>query len=215
MVGFFRYTIIFLCFLLSTRVALAVEITDAALSEKYMQDIARVEAYLKQLTTIKAHFEQVAPDGGLAEGKFYLKRPGKMRWEYAPPTPILLVSNGETITYFDAELDQVNFVSLDDTIAGFLTKDELKLNTDATRLKAFEVTPGAIRATIEQRERPENGHLTLEFADAPLTLKQLVITDAAGNETHIALNTPQYGVELDDSLFIFKDPRGVIKHKFR
>ncbi len=180
---------------------------------KHAKDIARVESFLSLLTTIKADFEQVAPSGETTEGVFYLQRPGKMRWEYNGPTPILLVSNGKTITYYDAELEQVNYVSLDDTLAGFLAKETLKLNTDATELVNFEVSPGAIRATIRQREKPENGTLTIEFSDKPLVMKQLIIADAGGNETRIALSGAEYGKKLDRSLFIFKDPRGVIRRK--
>ncbi|PZP84599.1 MAG: outer membrane lipoprotein carrier protein LolA, partial [Azospirillum brasilense] len=93
------------------------------------EEIKRVEGYLTGLSTIVADFSQVAANGELSEGKFYLKRPGKMRWEYAPPTPILLVSNGKVITYYDAELDQVNYVPVDDTLAGFLAQDTIVLNS--------------------------------------------------------------------------------------
>lgn len=180
---------------------------------KHAKDIARVESFLSLITTIKADFAQVAPNGETTKGIFYLQRPGKMRWEYKGPSPILLVSNGTTITYYDAELEQVNYVSLDDTLAGFLAKETLKLNTTATELVNFEVSPGAIRATIRQREKPENGTLTIEFTDKPLVMKQLIIADAAGNETRIALSGAVYGQKLDGSLFVFKDPRGVIRRK--
>lgn len=180
---------------------------------KYAKDIARVESFLSLITTIKADFTQVAPSGETSEGVFYLQRPGKMRWEYNPPSPILLVSNGKTITYYDAEMEQINYISLDDTLAGFLAKETLKLNTDATELVGFEVSPGAIRATIRQRENPDNGTLTIEFSDKPLLMKQLIIADVGGNETRISLSGAKYGQKLDSSLFIFKDPRGVIRRK--
>lgn len=175
---------------------------------KHARDIVRVESFLSLITTIKADFSQIAANGELSSGVFYLQRPGKMRWEYQKPSSILLVSNGETITYYDPQLEQVNYVSLDDTLAGFLARETLKLNTKATELVAFDVTPGAIRATIRQRQSPENGTLTIEFADKPLVMRQLIITDTAGGETRISLAKAHYGKKLDKSLFIFKDPRG-------
>jgi len=181
----------------------------------HLADIARVESYLSNLSTLKANFSQVAPDGGLSEGTFFLKRPGKMRWQYKPPTPILLVSDGDTVTYFDAELDQVNFISLDDTLAGFLAKKDMKLNSDATELMGFEASNGAIRVTLQQRGKPEQGALTLEFSDRPLLLRQMRITDASGNSTSVAFQGAQYGLKLANSLFIFEDPRGVIPRKRR
>ncbi|MDE3060750.1 MAG: outer membrane lipoprotein carrier protein LolA, partial [Pseudomonadota bacterium] len=69
--------------------------------------IHRIEDYLSNLTTIVSDFTQVAPDGTLSTGKFYLKRPGKMRWQYNPPTPILMVSSGSELVYYDIELDQI------------------------------------------------------------------------------------------------------------
>ena len=188
---------------------LVAQSADAAVDfAKHARDIVRVESFLSLITTIKADFSQIAANGELSSGVFYLQRPGKMRWEYQKPSSILLVSNGETITYYDPQLEQVNYVSLDDTLAGFLARETLKLNTKATELVAFDVTPGAIRATIRQRQSPENGTLTIEFSDKPLVMRQLMITDTAGGETRISLAKAQYGKILDKSLFIFKDPRG-------
>lgn len=172
------------------------------------EEIKRVEGYLTGLSTIVADFSQVAANGELSEGKFYLKRPGKMRWEYAPPTPILLVSNGKVITYYDAELDQVNYVPVDDTLAGFLAQDTIVLNSGPTKLTRFSSENGVIRATVVQADKADEGSLTLEFTDAPLQLRQMVITDASGQRTQIQLQNAQFGTALPNSLFTFEDPRG-------
>lgn len=171
--------------------------------------IARVEGYLSKLTTVKSGFNQVAPNGEVSTGTFYLKRPGKMRWDYNPPNPILLVSDGDTVTYYDADLEQINYVALDDTLAGFLTKPVVRFDSDAVALKDFSAGAGAIRVTVVQRAKPDEGALTLEFSDAPLTLKHMVIADATGSTTRVQLQNAQYGLELANSLFRFKDPRGV------
>ncbi len=200
----FACRLLFLCALLCGASS-AYAVVD---TKKYAAEIARVEAFLSTLTTIEAGFSQVAPSGDLSSGVFYFQRPGKMRWQYTKPQPLLLVSNGEIITYFDPELGQVNYVDINDTLAGFLTKETLKLNTKATELTAFDTKYGTIRATIRQRQAPENGTLTLEFTDKPLVLRQMIISDAAGNRTRVALAGAVYGKKLDKSLFIFKDPRG-------
>jgi chaperone LolA len=181
--------------------------------KKHAANIARVEAYLSQLSSIQADFTQVAPSGELAEGKFFLKRPGKMRWQYAPPTPILLVSNGKTVTFFDSSLDQVNYISLDDTLAGFLAQKDIRLHSKATELVAFESMAGVLRATIRQRGKPEQGSLMLEFQDRPLVLKNMRITDASGNTTSVQLQNASFGVKLPEKLFVFEDPRGVTPRK--
>lgn len=177
------------------------------------QTIKRVEEYLTNLTSIVADFSQIDANGGLAEGKFYLKKPGKMRWEYKPPTPILLVSNGKVMTYYDSELDQVNYIAFDDTLAGFLAQDNITLNSKSARLTDFVAKEGVIRATIVQREKPDEGSLTLEFTDGPLQLKQMVVTDARGQRTNIQLSNARYGEALPDTLFKFEDPRGLGKRR--
>lgn len=179
------------------------------------RDIARVEAYLSSLTTLQADFTQIAPDGSVTGGKFYLKRPGRMRWEYAPPSKVLLISSGEDIVYYDGELEQVNYLSVDDTLAAFLTQPNIKLESAATRLINFESKDGVIRVGIVQKSHEKEGMLTLEFTASPLKLRQLKMLDAAGNVTSIALQNAQTGRALSDALFVFRDPRGVIPRRAR
>jgi len=171
-------------------------------------DIVRVEKYLTNLTTIVANFNQADANGGMSTGKFYLKRPGKMRWEYKPPTPILLVSDGKVVTYYDSELDQINYVPVDDTLAGFLGQDIIKLDSKATKLTRFTSADGMIRATVVQAGKTDEGSLTLEFTDGPLQLRQMVVTDQSGQKTQIQLQNAEFGTALPDKLFTFEDPRG-------
>lgn len=167
--------------------------------------LPRIEDYLNALTTITADFTQVAPDGNLASGKFYLQRPGKMRWQYEPPTPILMVSNGSTITYFDRELAQTSYIPLDSTLAGFLARDKIALSGDIT-VKALEEKAGIIRLTFFQTGKADEGSLMLEFSDHPLQIRNFVVTDSSGQVTTIALNNARFGDTLDSELFVFHDP---------
>ncbi len=179
----------------------------AQTSPNTVTDIARVESYLTGISTITADFNQTDANGGIANGKFYLQRPGKMRWEYAPPTPILIVCDGSVLTYYDSELKQVNYVGIDDTLATFLIKPSIKLNSAGTKLTSFTSQNSMIRATVVQTKKPDEGSLTLEFSDAPLQLRQLVITDATGNTTHIQLQNMKFGAAIPANLFKFTDPR--------
>jgi chaperone LolA len=190
-------------------------VASAAHAEDKAATVQRVEKYLSTITTITADFSQVDANGQLAEGKFYLKRPGKMRWQYKPPTPILLVSDGKVIVYYDAELDQVNYVPMDDTLAGFLAKPVIKLESATTRLTKFTSKDGIIRASIVQKSKPNDGTLTLELTDKPMELRQMVITDNAGRQTRIQLQNAVFGAGLPDGLFKFEDPRGVAPRKNR
>ena len=184
--------------------------TIAATSEA---DISRVEQYLSALTTILADFTQVSNDGSVSKGKFYLKRPGKMRWQYAPPTPILIVSDGKAITYYDAELDQVSYIGVDDTLAGFLAQKIIKLESPTTHLTKFDAGNGVIRVMLIQKKKPDEGSLTLEFTDNPLQIKQMSISDATGHTSHVSLENAKFGEPLADTLFTFEDPRGLTRRR--
>lgn len=175
--------------------------------------VARLEAYLSGITTIRAKFNQIAPNGDVSSGVFTLKRPGKMRWQYNPPIPILLVSDGGTITYYDSDLGQVNYIDMDDTLASFLARKDILLNSPAIELKEFSAAANAIRVTVVERAKPTEGSLMLEFSDNPLALRFMNVTDASGNTTRVQLQNAEFGVPLADSQFVFKDPRGVTVRK--
>src|SRR3972149_6806408 len=77
-------------------------------------DLARIEKYLNNMRTMSAHFFQSTSGGG-AEGTLYLARPGRLRVEYSPPTPVLIVSDGNQVHYYDFELNQVSTIGLSAT----------------------------------------------------------------------------------------------------
>lgn len=171
--------------------------------------VARIEAYLSAIPSMVSQFTQESSDGSTGTGKFFLKRPGKMRWEYNPPAPALLVSDGKTITYHDITADQVSYVGIDDTLASFLIKKQIKLDNETFKLTRLQKADGLIRATVVQRKKPSEGSLTLEFKDEPMEIMRMVAVDATGNETRVKLVGAQFGPVLDDKMFVFVDPRGV------
>ena len=171
------------------------------------KDLERLEKYLNGITTLTANFTQIAPDGGLAGGKFFLKRPGKMRWQYDPPTPVLMVASGSQMVYYDYELEQVSYIPLDSTLGAFLAREHIDLADKFVKIEDFKRSPGALRLTISQASKPEAGKLTLAFSDTPLQLRTLEVLDAQGQTTTVALNDAQFGAPLDDKLFVFQDNR--------
>lgn len=175
---------------------------EIALNAGQKASVARVETYLSGITTIVADFVQIAPDGGLVSGKFYLQRPGKMRWQYEPPTPILMVADGRHLVFYDYELDQTSYIPLQDTLAGFLARKDITFGGDVV-ITALEEGSGSLRVTMVQKSKPKDGSLTLEFATEPLQLRNMLVFDATGQQTTVALNNARYDVPLDGKLFIF------------
>lgn len=173
---------------------------------KHKKTIARVQDYLSGLTTITSEFTQVAPDGSLTSGKFFLERPGRMRWQYNPPTPVLMVANGSEMIYYDYELEQISHIPLDSTLIGFLAQEKIRFD-NSVGIISFEEKTGSIRIGVSQRERPTDGQLILEFSDKPLLIRNMVVTDASGQITTVSLNNANFGAIIDKKLFDFRDPR--------
>ena len=168
--------------------------------------LSKVETYLNQLSTIQADFVQIAPGGNVSTGKFFLKRPGKMRWQYDPPVPVLLISNGSVFTYYDYELQQVNEIPLDDTLAGFIAQETIHFDPKVIKVEEVTNENKVIRVRITQVDHPKDGDLTMEFTDAPIQLRNLILKDGKGEMTNVSLSGARYGVALEEKLFEFKNP---------
>ena len=163
-------------------------------------DIARIEAYLNGLKTLKAHFIQAAPDGAISEGTAWLQRPGRMRFQYNPPSPFLLIAAHGVLTFNDSALQQTSNIPLSRTPLGILLADTVILS-GAVTVTAIQRLPGQIQITLVRTESPGDGSLTLIFADNPLTLRQWTVIDAQRRETHVTLYSVQLGGSFDQQLF--------------
>jgi outer membrane lipoprotein-sorting protein len=183
--------------------AIAAPPKPAVLSDQERADVGRIEGYLNQLRTATATFLQLADNGGVARGKFYLSRPGKMRFEYEPPTPILMVSTGNgSLVYYDSLLKQTSYLPVDSTPLGLLLRDNLKFGTEVTITK-FERGANSLRLTVVQTKEPDQGSLTLVFSDKPLTLRQWTVLDQQHKSVTVTLEEMQTDMKLDPKLFQF------------
>ncbi len=192
---------------LSAAVALAALPAAAQLSAQDRAVIAEVETYLNRINTLRARFLQVGPAGELSEGWLYLRRPGRMRFEYDPPSPILLVADGLWLVFYDAELEQANRIPLSSSPLSVLVDEQVRLQ-DKANIASIVQSPGAVRITLADADRPDEGSVTLVFSDQPLRLRQWQVTDAQGLVTRISLAGLETNLKLDPELFVFTDPAG-------
>ena len=169
-------------------------------------DLARVETYLDGLRTLKAHFLQVAPNGAITQGTVWLDRPGRMRFQYDPPSPLLLVAGHGLVVFYDSSLNQTSNIPIGRTPLGILLADHVHLSGDVT-VTGMERLPGQIQVTLVRTASPGEGTLTLVFADNPLTLRQWTVVDAQRQETRVTLYNVELGGKFDQNLFEFIDPR--------
>lgn len=171
-----------------------------ALSPQDQADIARIEAYLNGLHTLKAHFIQVTGDGNLSEGTAWMERPGRMRFQYQPPAPFLLIAAHGVLTFHDASLQQTTNIPLGRTPLGILLAEHVTLSGGVT-VTAVQRLPGQIQVTLVRTNSPGDGSLTLIFADQPLALRQWTVVDQQRRETHVTLSNVQLGGTFDQQLF--------------
>ncbi len=186
----------------SAPVAVAAE--PVALSPDQSAAVRRAVRYLNDLSTLEARFIQISSNGAYAEGDVIIQRPGKMRFEYDPPHPVLIIANGLSLLFYDREIKQASFLPLWETPLWFLIRERVTLSEDVV-VSAVEQSPGALRITITDKELSETGSVTLVFSDRPLALKKWEITDAQGILTQVSLINPRYGIEDDALAFDYRD----------
>lgn len=210
--------------LLSTPLLLAVPLVPglirpalaqaAALSARDQADLRRVEAYFNAMTTLKARFLQVAWNGASAEGTAWIWRPGRMRFDYDPPEPLLLVASHGQFMQFDRELGQPTVVPTSATPLAFLLRADLRLSGDVT-VTRVERSGGFLRVTLYSSRSPAEGTLTLVLAEQPMELRQWVVVDAQRHETRVTLSQIETGSRFDPSIFEFNDPQFMEKEQMR
>jgi outer membrane lipoprotein-sorting protein len=168
--------------------------------------LARVEAYFNGLTTLRARFLQTAFNGASAEGTAWIWRPSRMRFEYDPPEPTLLVAADRQFFHWDGELRQATVVPLESTPLGVLLRSPLRLSGDVT-VAGVERSGGFLRVTVFRTGHPAEGRIQLALEEEPMLLRQWVVVDGQNRATRVTLNQIQTGLRFDPFLFAFNDPR--------
>jgi len=174
------------------------------LSEQERDDLVRVSAYLNSISTLKGGFIQVGPDGQLDQGMFYLKKPGRLRFEYAAPNPNLIVADGQSIAVENKELKTTDRYPLVSTPLDIILQNNVDMTRDAN-VVAVERRAGALMITAREDSGPAEGEIMLVFADPGLELRQWVVVDAQGLRTTVVLRDMLKDVELDPKMFVIQE----------
>jgi len=172
-----------------------------ALSSADQTLIAQVEAYLNSQSAITANFLQVADDGSTRTGKAWMARPGRMRFEYDPPDPQLLVAGFGALVYHDPQLNQTTNIPLGSTPLGILLAQHVDLDSAGVIVTNIDREPGEYDITLQRKGKAALGSLTLVFGANPLELRQWVVTDTQGRQTRVSLYDIAPSGPLPDSLF--------------
>ncbi len=163
--------------------------------------LSAISAYLNDLQTGRAAFTQINDDGSLATGTLFIRRPGRMRFEYDPPEDAVVVAGGGTVVIFDPKSNtEPETYPLNRTPLSIILERQVDLGRrDMVVGHDFDGTATVI--TAQDPENPEYGNIQLSFTGDPVELRKWVITDGAGAQTTVILQDLATGLSLSDTLF--------------
>jgi outer membrane lipoprotein-sorting protein len=164
-------------------------------------DLDRLSAALNAIHSLKGEFSQVDPNGAVEGGDVYIEKPGKMRFEYKPPSGMLVVSDGIDVAVFNKKLNTADRYPLASTPLNLLLSDHVNLK-GSQYVVGLEHRPGFMVVHARSTDRRMTGNITIVFSDPGLELRQWTVVDAQGLATTVSLRNVQTGVALEPALFL-------------
>jgi outer membrane lipoprotein-sorting protein len=177
---------------------------EIALSAEQTVELRKINTYLNALNTMRGRFTQLGPSGEFTEGTFYLQRPGKIRFEYSPPNPILVIADGFWVGIEDRKLKDTQKYPLSATPLSLLLEKHVDIAKEA-RIVGFEEQGGDTMVTLESKSLTTPGRLTLIMGGPNFALKQWIVVDAQGLRTEVSLFDLVADVQIDPKLFWIND----------
>jgi outer membrane lipoprotein-sorting protein len=175
--------------------------TNTTLKPDQRAIIQRVNDYLSNTQTLVGKFIQVGPDGRRTQGEFSLQKPGKVRFDYDPPSPIELIADGQTVVVRDRKLATQDVYPLSQTPLRFLVSDHVDLMRD-TNLVAVYADDVFITVVVEEKSGVVGtSRLMIMFGAKDMQLKQWTVTDPQGYDTTVAVYNLDTTKRPDPSLF--------------
>jgi outer membrane lipoprotein-sorting protein len=165
-----------------------------------------IERYFNSIRTMQARFVQNNPNGSVVQGTLYVRRPGRMRFEYDAPSKLKIVADGTQVTLWDPATRDFGQWPIGWTAASFLVREPLHLSGDLTVESLQRTADGQLQLTMVQTRKPQEGKVIVRLAENPLALRGWSILDNRGNKVDVALIDLKTGVQLADSLFKYDGP---------
>jgi outer membrane lipoprotein-sorting protein len=163
-------------------------------------DLDKISAYLNGIKTMRGGFVQIGPQGQVDKGEFYILKPGKMRFDYDPPNPTLVISDGLSIAVYNTKLNTSTRYPLWSTPLDLLLSDHLDLKDDSD-IVSVEHQTGELIVNARATGKNASGTITIVFTWPSIELRQWTIIDAQGLPTTVSLRDVMQGVPLPESAF--------------
>lgn len=176
----------------------------AQLSAPQRAAVDEVSQYLNSMQYLRGEFSQISPTGKLARGVFFISKPGKMRFEYAPPVPLMIISDGKWVMIKNKNKENGDAGPLSKTPLRIVLSNDVDLARD-TNIISVEQADGLVTVTLEDKKDTfEGGQLILVYDEARKALQQWVVIDAKGRRTTVTLENLVAGEKPDPKLFVVK-----------
>jgi outer membrane lipoprotein-sorting protein len=173
----------------------------SAFDAKQRAQVDKVSQYLSSVHQLIGNFVQVGPDGGRVRGNFYIQKPGRVRFEYDPPTPIDIIADGRSVVVRDRKLATQDLYPLSQTPLRFLLADRIDLMRD-TNVVGVHSDDVFVTVVIEERQ-PLIGtsRLMMMVGAKDYQLKQWTVTDPQGYDTTVAVSNLDTKTRPDPEMF--------------
>jgi outer membrane lipoprotein-sorting protein len=173
------------------------------LSAAQVAEVQKINTYINSFQTMRGDFTQVSSRGQTSKGVMLISKPGKLRFEYAPPVPLLIVSDGKWLTIENTQRQRGDQFPLSATPLRFVVTPGVNLLQEAD-VVGFEQNEGLSSVAFQDKKGKMSGFITLIFDDRANVLQQWIITDAKGRRTTVQLANLEKGVTVDPKLFVVK-----------
>ena len=167
--------------------------------------LARAQATLQNLASAQGSFVETS-GAQRREGRFWLQRPGKMRFEYSNPAGLLVVSDGSNVKRYDPRLNVFRQVPLSQTPLSTFLARTVRLDQGVRIDRVVRMQDGGYSITALDARRPNDGAVVLMFGGSPERLLEWTIRDAQGTMTRTQLTRVTAAPNLAASLFQLRDP---------
>jgi len=168
--------------------------------------VPEVERYVNSIRTLQARFVQSNPNGSVIQGTLYVRRPGRMRFEYDAPSKLKIVADGTQVTMWDPATRDFGQWPIGWTAASFLVKEPLQLSGDLTVQSTQREPSGLLALTMVQTRKPQEGKIIVRVSENPMQLRGWTIIDNRGNKVDVTLTGLRTGIQLAGSLFKYDGP---------
>ena len=180
-------------------------LAQSGLSAEQQRLVAQAEAYLQSMRSVRGRFAETGPRGQRSSGAFYLRRPGRMRFEYDAPSRLVVTADGRSIHRWDPRLEAYQILPLGQTPLGLLLAESVSFSSRNILIDEVTATSDGVQIRMRDRRRPREGSLVMVFGGSPYRLREWSVLDAQGAATRVQLATITEVSGLEDRLF--RNPR--------